>query len=222
MAFNPALHPRGPDGRFTKSVTKRLTAGDIASVRGAMGGFKPTKFADHNAAVSYLAKNKPNLPPAQAEAVDRYTGDAFLDINKALRRGDTSHPDVALLDAAMKPTTDDLVVTRTVGLEKFGGIDPTQLEKMKMTDAAYSSTSAGGQYSSLSGVTMHIAVPKGTPAVMASALSRNPHEAEVILGRGTTMAVTKVVPRQVNGVTLKGLYDMYLVVVPNSDSQIAA
>lgn len=218
MAWNPALHPRDRYGRFTRSYARKLSAADITAARGAMSGFRPTRFADNAAAVRFLGDRRPNLSPEVEGAVDRYTGDTFMEINKALRGGDDSHPDVARLDQAAVPTDTDLIVTRTVGMDAFGDVNPEDLAGMKVTDAAYASTSLGAQHSSLAGVTMHIAVPKGTPAIYASAISRNVNEAEMILPRGTSMAVTKVVPRTVNGQVLKGLYDMYLVVLPKKES----
>ena len=72
--------------------------------------------------------------------------------------------------------------------------------------AVLGSPHAGG----LGGVTLHIAVPKGTPAINAAALSSNPHEREVILGRGTALAVSRVVPNSRYG------YDAYAIVIPPS------
>lgn len=173
-----------------------------------MTGFKPVKIPDNKSASQYLDANKAPLGPSERGAVDRYTGDGFLDINRSLRAGDRSDPDVARLDAAMRPAPHDLVVTRTVDTKSFGDVSPADLEKTKVNDAAFASTSIGTPYSQFSGVTMHIAVPKGTPLILAAPHSRNVGEREILLDRGLPMAVTRVVPNDLGG------FDMYLVVLP--------
>src|ERR1035441_6033655 len=82
----------------------------------------------------------------------------------------------------------------------------TRIRARASSSAVLGSPHAGG----LGGVTLHIAVPKGTPAINAAALSSNPHEREVILGRNTPLAVSRVVPNSRYG------YDAYAVVIPPS------
>lgn len=206
--WNPAAHPRDRRGRFTRSSTKLLTETDRARGREVMAAFKPKRMNDPQA-TQYLTSHSPKLKPRQAGAVDRYTGDGFFDMNRQLRAGDTSHSDIADLDAAMQPLPDDLLLSRHVNSDAFGKVPIEQLAGTKIRDAAYASTALGSPYGGgLGGVTMHIAAPKGTPAVLVAGLSRNPHEREVLLGRDLEMAVAKVVPND------RGGHDMYLVVLP--------
>lgn len=210
--WNPAAHPRDSRGRFTRSGTKLLTDADRAAGRAAMAGFKPKRM-DNPQAMAYLKANKPKLKSEQVGAVDRYTGDGFFDLNKRLRAGETSDPEIGRLDAAMQPLPDDLLLTRHVQLDAFGKVPIDQLAGTKVRDAAYASTALGTPYGGgLGGVTMHIAAPAGTPAVLAAALSRNPTEREVLLDRDLEMAVSRVVPNQ------RGGYDMYLVVLPKTST----
>lgn len=214
MSFESALHPRGHDGRFTSSFTRKLTEHDRSQGNTVMDGFTPTKLSDAASTKTFFAAHKPKLSAAQRGVVDTYTGDGFFRMNKELRAGNDSDPAIKRLDSAMQPLPEDLMLTRTVGLEAFGKVNPEDLAGSLVNDAAYASTSAGpGAYGGgLSGVTMHIVAPKGTPAVLAATLSRNPGEGEVILDRGTSMAVAKVVKNQYGG------YDMYMIVLPGDHS----
>lgn len=113
----------------------------------------------------------------------------------------------------MRPAPDDLIVTRHVGAEAFGiaGKDLAGVQNLAgkmISDAAYSSTSLGSPHAGgLGGVTLHIAVPKGTPIINAAALSSNPHEREILLGRGTQLAISQVKPNSRFG------YDAYATVI---------
>lgn len=174
----------------------------------------PKRFNNDSDASEYLTAHAPHTSNEEADAVNRYTGDLFFDLNKKLRAGDATDPEVARLDAAMRPLPDDLVLTRHVQPEAFGlrPVDLHAVESLaghKVSDPAYSSTALGSPYGGgIGGVTMHILAPKGTPAVFASVTSRNPHEREVLLGRGAEYAVAKVVRNARYG------YDMYVVVLP--------
>lgn len=209
-AWNPALHPRDKRGRFTKSRTVKLTTAETARGRAVIAAFKPKAFTTDADAVAYLKKG-PDLPEEQAGAVDSYTGDAFLDINRKLRSGAGAEDDetVQQLRAAMRPTPDDLILTRTVNLDAFGTVRIEDLAGMKVKDAGFSSSSLGLAYGGdLGNVRMRIAVPKGTPAVFAPRYSRNPDEREIILPDGMEFAVASVTKNDRFG------YDMTLIVLP--------
>ena len=212
-AWKPELHPRDNKGRF-KTKAARVTEAQRAAGRDVIDRFKPKSINTDAAAASYFREQHVDLTPEQRNAVDSYTGDGFHDMNARLRDGADSDPEVARLDAAMRPLPDDLIVKRVVGFEAFGlnGKTKTGIEDLQgrvIEDPAYSSTALGSPYGGgLGNVTMHIATPKGTPAVMASAVSRNPHEREVLLGRGMKVAVSRVVPNDRYG------YDVYAVVLP--------
>lgn len=190
-----------------------LTEEDRAHGNAVLAGFRPVKPGSDEEAAAYLKRNAPKVPAGQADAVNRYTGDKFFQLNKALRSGDASDPDVARIDAAMRPAPDDMVVTRHVGADAFGLQDNDlgkvqELAGKKIRDDAYSSVSLGSPYAGgLGGVTLHIAVPKGTPMVNAAALSSNPHEREILLGRGTRLAVSQVKPNSRFG------YDAFATVI---------
>lgn len=208
--WNPVLHPRGERGRFSHV----LSQAEKDATNRVIDGLRPRKFANDAEAQGYLKGHAPKLPSSQRDAVERYTGDGFLETNRHLRAGDASDPDVARLDAAMRPLPDDLILTRHVGPEAFG-LSPASLHGIeglagkKITDEAYSSTALGSPYGGgIGGVTIHILTPAGTPAVMASAVSRNEHEREVLLPRKMRYAVARVVRNQRYG------YDMYVVALP--------
>lgn len=211
--WKPELHPRDNHGRFKKKAAL-ISEAQRAAGRDVLATFKPKPIGNDAEATDYFRSQHPDLSDDERNAVDSYTGDGFFDMNQRLRDGDDSDPEVARLDAAMRPLPDDLVVTRVVGLEAFGFNGKTKagiedLQGRVIEDAAFSSTALGSPYGGgLGGVTMHIATPKGTPAVLASSLSRNPHEREVLLGRGLKIAVTRVAANDRYG------YDVFAIVIP--------
>jgi hypothetical protein len=205
--------PKGYVHGWVHVGAQPLTEADRARGNTALADFHPVKPGSDAEAVAYLKRNAPHLPATQADAVGRYTGDKFHELNKALRSGNASDPDVARIDAAMRPAPDDLIVTRHVAADAFGLAD-SDLAKVqdmagkKIRDAAYSSASLGSPHAGgLGGVTLRIAVPKGTPVVNAAALSSNPHEREILLGRGAELAVSQVKPNSRYG------YDAYATVI---------
>jgi hypothetical protein len=212
--WTPSKHPRGEHGRFTRSRVEPLSEADRVAARGVIADFQPRRFASAQDMNGY-AKAAPTLPTEEASAVDSYTGDTFLDINAKLRAGDDLADDstVRNLRAAMRPTQDDLILTRTVPTDVFKGFNLEDLAGMKVRDAGFSSTSLGPAYGGgLGQVVMKIAVPKGTPAVFASAYSRNPHEQEVVLPDGLEMAVASVKRNDQFG------WDVSLIVLPKADT----
>jgi hypothetical protein len=210
-AWNPAAHPRDRRGRFTRSRTVPLTDAERQAARSAVDGFKPRRFGSRQEMSAYLDSG-PELSESERGAVDAYTGDTFLRVNQGLRAGRDPGGDVSVvrgLRAAMRPTQDDLILTRTTGVDAFKDIDLENLVGMKVKDAGFSSTSLGPAYGgSLGNVTMKIAVPKGTPALFAAPHSRNPHEMEVILPDGMEFAVASAKRNDRYG------WDVSLVVIP--------
>lgn len=217
-AWNPDLHPRDNRGRFGRKHSKTTDA-DKAAGNEALSGFKPTKIASNQAAETYLRDRAPKLSPHERAAVSWYTGDGFYDMNKRMRAGDVGDSNITRLDAAMRPTDEDLIVTRHVEFSAFGLTNKTRkgvedLAGRTVIDKAYSSTALGTPYGGgLGGVTMHIAVPKGTRAIPTSALSRNPHERELLLDRDLPLAISRVVPNN------RGGYDVYAVVLPKEEAE---
>jgi hypothetical protein len=214
-SWDESLHARDERGRFSAgSAGKKTTGAEKAAGNAALADFHPRRFANNTEATAYLRANTTKLPAAQRDAVNRYTGDTFFDTNKHLRAGDHADPEVARIDAAMRPLSEDLVVTRHVQPEAFGLTNATlghvqNLTGRTITDKAFASTALGDPYGGgLGGVTMHIAVPKGTPAILAAGLSRNPTEREVLLDRGQPMAIAKVAKNS------RGGWDMWLIALP--------
>lgn len=214
MAWDSSLHPRDNHGRFAGGAGKKLTQADRDAGNAATADFRPARFANDTEATRYLRAHTPKLPAAQRGAIQRYTGDSFLDTNKRLRAGDATDPEIGRIDRAMTPLHEDLMLTRHVGPEAFGlrNADIAAVQNLagkKITDKAYASTALGSAYGGgLGGITMHIIAPKGTPAVLAAGLSHNPHEREVLLSRNQPMAIAKVTKNN------RGGYDMYLIALP--------
>lgn len=205
--------PRDRRGRWTRVAISVSDIGEADRAKGnaSLEGFRPLKLASDADAAQYLRRTAERLPAAQRDAVNRYTGDEFYRLNHALRAGDASDPEVRRLDAAMRPSPDDMIVTRHI--DDLG--DPRELAGRKITDKAFASTALGSPYAGgLGGVTLHIAVPKGTPVINAAAVSNNAHEREVILGRGTTLAISRVVPNAMYG------HDAYAVVLPAAQGSL--
>jgi ADP-ribosyltransferase exoenzyme len=216
LAYDPH-QLRGDDGRWVKDPTaaqrsaidaRELTREERDRGNASLDGFRPVRPPGDADAARYLRGTAPHLTAAQRDAVTRYTGDEFYKLNRALRAGDDSDPEVRRLDAAMRPVPGDMILARHVDMS------PDQARALagkRISDKAYSSAVLGSPHAGgLGGLTLHIAVPKGTPVINAAALSSNPHEREVILGRGTVLAVSRVVPNSRYG------YDAYAVVIPPS------
>ncbi len=215
-AWDPAKHPRGPNGRFigrtafANAAEKELGNKVLAQ--------KPRRFTDAQA-TSWLKDHKPHLTHQQRSAVERYTGDSFVETNRELRAGKTSAADVATLDGAMRPISEAMILTRVVQPDAFGYRKPGDVKGLvgrKISDRAYMSTAAGSPYAGgLGGVTMHLVVPEGTPALPLAALSENEHEREILLGRDLEMVVAKVTPNDRYGV------DMFVIVLPKTTEKAA-
>jgi hypothetical protein len=183
---------------------------------GPLAGFGARKFDSDKAAADYLKTILPGLDEDQKSVLSWYTGDGFHQLNKKLRDGKDGGPEAARLKSTMRELPDDLIVTRRVEADAFGLTDATlsQLPDVVagkvITDKAFMSSSLnkspyGG---SLGGVIMHLAVPKGTKAVAASAISRNPHETELLLDSGQRIAVSRVERNKSFG------WDLYGTILP--------
>lgn len=177
-----------------------MSGADRTRGRKAMTGFTPVRHSDTGAARDYLeGVDTPATP-----AVKGYLDGGWRDTNTALRAGKT--PDgVDELDEAMRPLPDDVMLRRQVPLSLFGDVPVKDLEGRKVRDAAPASTSLDvpGQDAGGAGVvTMHIAAPKGTPALVNAA------DGEILLARDTEVAITRVEPDGDGG------WDVYGAVLP--------
>lgn len=183
--------------------------------------FDPLEFATAADAQKWLADHTPDLDEAQREAVDWYTGPGAYEANAPLRRGEQLPADVAAqvraLDSAMGPLPADLVLSRMVDVDAFPGVsDLTSLAGSEISDQAFISTSLGPPTRDAgTDVQLHIAAPKGTPAVITGKASRLPKQREVILARGTRFAVTRAEQGD------DGRWELWLTVVPQDTASVA-
>jgi hypothetical protein len=114
----------------------------------------------------------------------------------------------------MSPLPADMTLSRMVDKDAFPGISNLSSLKGKiLTDPAFASTSLGPPTRDAgSEVLMHIAAPKGTRAVITGTLSRAPSQREVVLARGTRLAVSRVQAVK-SGQFLQ--WEMWLTAVPD-------
>lgn len=188
--WNPAHHPRDRKGRFTRSSTRVMKPADRRKLDNAIGSFDFSQ-----------TRQPPAGTPAN-KATERYLAGDWKAVNADLRRGVVTD-DAKEIDAGMRPTDRDMIVTRRVPADMFAHIPLEDTEGMIVRDAAYAATSLG-ESDAPGEIRLRIAVPAGTPALV------DPETGTVLLGRDTEMAVTRVIP---NG---DGGYDMHLVVLPKA------
>jgi hypothetical protein len=215
VAFNPALHPRGPNGRFTRSFARPMSTMDGAKAGKAKSGFKARAFKGAEDARKYLAglfggkSNKSSGKSGPAAAGPPSGIKAHIDsgalgrANETLRAG-KSGPEVQAIDKEMKPLPDGLDLYRSVPAKKFGNVDPKSLDGMLVSDAGYFPTTVAPTKVAPGNVQMHIQAPAGTPAAV------DPDSGQVVLGHGAQLAVDSV------DVTPDGSARMDLVVLPDT------
>lgn len=170
-AFVEAEHPRKDNGEFGKGS----------------GSTKP-------------ASAKPKLTPTEKSYISSYTGDLFLEVNKALRKGKDAGPSVKHIDAAIQkqtlPAGTKLYrgMTKEAAVQFLGGHDIKA--GMEIADKAFISTSkssANFGYGSFGGVQFEIETGEGQHGLDVAALTRNPSEQEVLLPRNTKLRVKSIV-----------------------------
>ena len=208
------LHPRGYHGRWINKphpVAEKLDR--------ILSDFNNRDFPSDAAAATYvhdMSRSNRFLTNASAE-VDKFVG-GYSTVQQGLRSGQLTEAEARTRDAmdkAFEPLRDDLILSRVLGPEAFGLTPETlphiqDLEGSVISDKGYSSTNIGtpldypGPH-----VTMVIAAPKGTKALMPS-LSRPTRE--VILPRDQPYSVTKIDP---DG---KGGFNMYVVPVGDQEA----
>lgn len=150
------------------------------------------------------------LTPGEESALDSYTSNGFLHINKFLRKGPGNmDPDlieyhterIERLDKAFtRPGAvlkENYTLHRGMDWEDFGekvsrgeiGVGST------WTDKGFTSTSVRHDRIETGNVTMRIKAPKGLPAIHIDGHSAHPSEREVLLRRGTSFRITKIEQR---------------------------
>jgi hypothetical protein len=194
-AWNPALHPRGPDGRFTQSFARRMNVSNKKRAAKTKAGFKArAPFKSSQDAGGWLAKLS-----------GKKSGDfaSLHDTNRQLRAG---KPAGGGFEALLKPTPEDVTAYRSVPLQKFGGATPTDLKGFLVSDAGYFPTSLAPTAPQPGEVRMQIDVPAGTMAVAS------PDSSELVLDAGVEMSVDEVTTNP------DGSAQMRLTVLPTEDS----
>lgn len=196
--WRAALHPRGPDGRFTESFAKVMNPGEKHRARQIAAAFTPRRGLNTpDGARAYLSGLGPSSPAAAT-----YFNGGHREVNQALRAGKNDYPGVKAMDDAMKPLPDDILVSRRVPAHLLGDATPEQLVGFKASDAGYTAASLAQLDGGPGDVMMHIAVPKGTRAAV------HPDNGAIVLDRNLELAVLHVAPNEHGG------RDMYLTVLP--------
>lgn len=195
---------RSRDGAPTRSVARVQTRDDGDAAGRVLTDFKPKRGVTGAKGDKYLAEIQPRSTAAQRAAIGRYLGGGHADIHAALREG-REHPDVPVLDSAMQPLPDDLIVSRLVPADVFGP-QVDDMDGMRLRDAAYAPTVLGAGRGRRGMVRMRISVPAGTRAMV------HPESGELILDRDLELGVTKVEPGAGGGT------DMHMVVLRRAPS----
>lgn len=193
--FNPALHPRGPNGRFTRSFARRLGVSGRKKAAKAQAGFKGRKpFRSPADAHAWLS----GLPTGKDGTQTRTFLDhgALKQVNDTLRAGKTGGPGAAAFDKAMGPLPEGVTVFRRVPAAKFGHADPKSLVGFEVRDAGYFPTTVAPARSGPGDVQLSIDVPAGTRA------ASSPDTSELILDRDLSMTVTGATDRPDGGVDM--------------------
>lgn len=186
-------HHRGPHGRFAAGMSRpKLLKRDERAVAAIGESFQPHQVTSRGHAAEVTRAQPKRLTPD--------TVSAFHDLAKTLRRKG-SDPRIDEIDREMHPTDRDLVLIRHMPATAFGLKDedlhhlPEMLTGRKIVDRAYSPT-ALHQHEQAGGVTLHIAAPAGTRALVAG-------DNEIWLDRDLELAVNGVYPNGHGGYTVE-------------------
>lgn len=181
--FKESQHPRGPNGRFTRSFARIMSALDRRRRDKAKRDFRPHGFKGPDDARSYLSHLSGVKGPQIREHI---ASGAVGKATEALRAGKTDVPEVHQIDAAMKPLPDGLDLYRSVPAKQFGKVDPKSLEGHLVSDAGYFPTTVAPVKAAPGNVQLHVQAPAGTHAAV------DPDTGQVILDHGTQMSVEHV------------------------------
>jgi hypothetical protein len=135
---------------------------------------------------------------SQKEAIQRYTGSSYRDINGQLRTGNGSRQDETIrqMDKGMRAMPKDILVHRGTTLENFGVDSEEELKTLlggTVKEKGYLSTSVGGSAAfSSKPVIMEIEIPKGARAAYVDHISVCSGEKEMIIARGTEMRILSI------------------------------
>jgi len=182
VAWNPALHPRGPDGRFTKSFARPASAKDRKRRDRTRRGLKPhVPFRTPGDAHGWLS-GMSTQKGRELGQMDRMLAQLRA-ANQQLRAG---KDDQSGFESLLAPTPEDVTAYRSVPADGFGNATPQDLQGMVVSDAGYFPTSLAPQPAAPGLVRMEIGVPAGTQAAAA------PDTSELVLDRELEMSVDEV------------------------------
>lgn len=193
------------------------------------------KYVDHGGALNpQLTRTTANIlqqrmneatpPPwtaAQKSALTKYTGGSYTTINKCARATAPCDPATKKtlndINAAMKPSTDDIVVYRKTNPSSFGITSGADLQAMvgkTISDNGVISTSIK---STLWTGQLHLEIeaPKGSMIAWVQPISHHPGEDEMVVAPGTHYDIVEVTPPTYEG----GPYRVKLRIIPGSDTR---
>lgn len=185
--FNASLHPRGPNGRFTRSFARHMNSLDASKATKAKTGFKARAMRSAADARTYLSgllghKGGKNSGGGIRQHID---SGALGRANQTLRAGKTG-PEISAISAEMKPLPHGLDLYRSVPASKFGHVDPKSLDGMLVSDAGYFPTTVAPSKGGPGTVQLHVQAPAGTKAAV------DPDSGQVVLDHGAHLAVDSV------------------------------
>lgn len=195
LALLPKATPVKVGPKVTvKSAPAAVTDSNVRVVHGLEGRVL-------NAAEDNVIKHKiPPLTKAEKEALTDYTGSTYRQINRTLRTdyplsksmvGDT----IRGMDAAFKKASlaENVAVTRGMGMDAFGDI--TTLKGMVggvFEEKGFLSTTLKDKPDFSGEVILDFVVPKGYPAISVGEFSHVAKERELLLKRGSKLAIQSV------------------------------
>lgn len=200
MAFNPSLHPRGPDGRFTKSFSRRPTAAQRKKIDYVRRGVKPRKPARNPQEAAQWLTSQASPQARQPGQMDRMLAQ-LRDANRQLRAGRPAEG----FEDLFRPTTEDVTVYRSVPARALGSAAPHDLQGFVVRDAGFFPASMAPTMPQPGEVRMRIDVPAGTSA------AASPDTSELVLDAGTELSVDEVTTSP------DGSAEMRLTALPDGD-----
>ena len=191
------------------------------------GGALPQKLTRTTAGILQQRMDQASPPPwtaAQKAALRKYTGGEYTTINKCARGtapcSDASKKTLNDINAAMKPSTDDVIVYRKTNPKSFGVESGKDLEKMvgkTISDDGVISTSIRSNMWT-GNFALEIEAPKGSMMAWVQPISHHPGEDEIVVAPGTHYEIIEVTPPN----DPFGSYKIKLRIIPGSDAQSRA
>lgn len=188
------------------------------------GGALPKKLTRITAGILQQRMNEATPPPwtsTQRSALRTYTGGSYTQINKCARGTAPCDPSTKKtlddINAAMKPSTDNVVVYRKTNPASFGVTSGEDLKDMvgkTISDNGVISTSIKSNMWT-GQLNLEIEAPKGSMMAWVQPISLHPSEDEMIVAPGTHYEVIEVSPPTYSG----GPYQIKLRIIPGSDTK---